>query len=381
MELSNDFLIESKSVRDESIAELKMQYSEEQVLNKIKVLFFAVWQDVGRVSRQQLADFYEVSVSTIDSNYQRNKEEFESDGVKVLRGGSLKDVRRIMRLTSKSPQETIYTPAGALRMGFILRDSKVAKEVRTNAIRFIQGVGQQLSNQVVLQGITDFYPSLSYLVQGNIVKISSPYSPYWDKMRSTLKKQYSTGGIPGKSLDDLRKTFQFCSGYTDYLKLQGSKEIKIEVAGLDRAKYPHLITDILNIEINNENKKFVFMFQFQDLVIDMNYVQECIGRSYIQIAKRDLSLDFAYLIFVAPFGATSYAEDYIRRYLPSDCFGCVGVLTVKELADILYNQALNSRNLGTIKGQITKEFASLRNYLFPQPPAIYDQLNLPLDDI
>jgi hypothetical protein len=85
-------------------------------------IYIGVWQGVGRISREQLADFYEVSVATIDSNYQRNKDEFASDGVEVLRGVGLKDVRRIMRLTSKTPQETVYTPAGALRMGFILRD-------------------------------------------------------------------------------------------------------------------------------------------------------------------------------------------------------------------------------------------------------------------
>lgn len=77
-------------------------------------MLFAVWRGVGRISRQQLAEFYEVSVDTIDSNYQRSKDEFVSDGVGVLRGNDLKEGKRIMRLPSSTSQETVYTPAGAL---------------------------------------------------------------------------------------------------------------------------------------------------------------------------------------------------------------------------------------------------------------------------
>ncbi|NEP61327.1 MAG: DNA-binding protein, partial [Symploca sp. SIO2G7] len=127
IDFSDEFFVESKSAREQGISKLKNQHSEKEILNKVKVLFFAVWQGVGRTSRQQLADFYEVSVNTIDTNYQRHKDEFDSDGVKVFSGADLRDVRFMMSLTSKSPKETIYTPAGALRMGFILRDSEVAK--------------------------------------------------------------------------------------------------------------------------------------------------------------------------------------------------------------------------------------------------------------
>jgi hypothetical protein len=108
----------------------------------------------------------------------------------------------------------------------------------------------------------------------------------------------------------------------------------------------------------------------------MDYVQECVGRGYIQTAKESLGVDRACLIFVSPFGATSYAADYINRYLVNDYKGYVGVLTLKELADILYDQAWNARNLGTAKGEVTKEFSKLRTYDFPDPPPMYDQLSV-----
>lgn len=376
MDFSDDFLVESKAAREQGLAKLKAQHSEERILNNVKALFFAVWQGVGRISRQQLADFYEVPVNTIDTNHQRHKDEFDVDGVEVLSGKDLKEVRLIMSLTSSAPKETIYTPAGALRMGFILRDSQLAKTVRTTAIRFIQGVGQQVSGQIVLQSLISSHSSLSHLVQGSSLKISSPYAPYWDKMKSTLKKKYSTGGLPSMSSDELRKAIQFCSTYTDYFKLQGIKELNREIAGQARGQYPSLISDVFPFEADGEAGTVVLMFQFQDLVVDMDYVQECVGRGYIQTAKESLGVDRACLIFVSPFGATSYAQDYINRYLVNEYKGYVGVLTVKELADILYDQAWNARSLGTAKGEVTREFSKLRTYEFPEPPAIYEQLGL-----
>lgn len=127
MQFSEDLLIESPSARSAGVSEIKSQSREQEILNKVKALFFAVWQGTPRTSRQRLAEFYEVSIDAIDKNYQRFKDEFESDGVKVLRNKDLNDVRDILSLTSKSPQETVYTAAGALRMGFILR------AIRTNS--------------------------------------------------------------------------------------------------------------------------------------------------------------------------------------------------------------------------------------------------------
>jgi hypothetical protein len=102
MNISDELLfVESKTARDQGLTRLKSQHLEEIVLSKVKALFFVVWKGISRISRQQLADFYDVSVDSIDKNYQRHKDEFDIDGVEVLRGKDLKDVRDSMSLTSK----------------------------------------------------------------------------------------------------------------------------------------------------------------------------------------------------------------------------------------------------------------------------------------
>jgi hypothetical protein len=312
MNISDELLfVESKTARDQGLTELKAQHLEESVLNKVKALVFAVWNGVGRISRQQLANFYDVSVDSIDKNYQRHKDEFDIDGVEVLRGKDLKDGRDILSLPSKSSQEAIYTAAAALRMGFILRESEVAKAVRTAVISIIQGIGQQVKSETPLQGLVQTHPILSSFTEGSKIKISAPFSRYWEKMKTTLSRNYPNGGVPGMSKDDIRKNIQFLSTYTDLFKLQGKKELPYELSSNIRAKYPDLITDIFSFQSGDDVIKSAIMFQFDDLIIDASYVESCVGRGYIQIAKEYLKLDAAYLVFVAPFGATSYAEDFI----------------------------------------------------------------------
>jgi hypothetical protein len=79
-----------------------------------------------------MAEYYEVPSATLRQLLKRHRDELESDGVTVLRGKDLNEVSDILSLTSnQQPHLTIWTPRAALRLGMLLRDSKVAKQVRT----------------------------------------------------------------------------------------------------------------------------------------------------------------------------------------------------------------------------------------------------------
>lgn len=377
MEYSQELLFESKTARNNGIVKLTTQHSEEKVLNKVKSLVFSLWNGIGRISRLQLAHFYDVSIDVIDKNYQRYRDEFEIDGVQLAKGDDLIELRNVLSLSSNSPQEIIFTPAAALRMGFILRDSEVAKSVRTFAIRFIQGIGEKLTEEMVISSLVKSYPVLSSFSQGQRVKISAPLSRYWDRMKSTLSKNYPDGGIPGfTSSDEIRKRIQFLSTYTDLFKLEAIKELRYELANEPRGVYPPLTSQVFPFDINDESGTVVIMFQFHNLIVDLPDVKRWVGVGYIETAKEFLKVDRAYMFFVAPFGVTSYAEDYIRNRLNSDYKGYIGVLTVQDLVNFLYNQAISSRKYGKAKGEISSEFKSLLNYPFPEIPDIAEQLSL-----
>jgi hypothetical protein len=135
-------LIESKGFRSEKIAEFSNERALESI-NKAKSLVMAFWQGENICTTAQIAEFYEVSEDVVRDNTRRHRDEFESDGLKVVRGKALKDVREIISLASDTSQVTIWNPRAALRLGMLLRDSEVAKSVRTILLDSVAIVPQQ----------------------------------------------------------------------------------------------------------------------------------------------------------------------------------------------------------------------------------------------
>ncbi len=137
--ISDSVLIESKSARDNQLESVSHQDAQ-SILDKVKALYFAVWKGVGTATTEQLAQFYEVPVGTVRPLLKPYKEEFEADGVKVLRAKALKDARCLFQLPSETSQALIWTPRAALRLGMILRDSAVAKAVRTSLLDAVEKI-------------------------------------------------------------------------------------------------------------------------------------------------------------------------------------------------------------------------------------------------
>ena len=276
-------------------------------------------------------------------------------------------------------------------MGFILRDSEVAKMVRTIAIRFIQGVGQQLNSQVVLQGLTQSYPVLKEFINQETIKISAPLSCLSEQDRSALIKKHPLGfpyvlpKLPNASGSnevtphDIQDHFQLLAGYTDNFLLRGDKELQIPLNEKNvKRRYPHLTSNVFQFNTVNGIEKAVIMFQFHNIVADYKFLQDCISRSYLQFAKEFLGVDYAYLILVAPLGATPEVVDCIKsNHLSSDYKDSIGVLTVNELAEFLQKQALATREKGqgTIKGKIKDKFKEfLRDPFLPEQGNFFELL-------
>ena len=106
MYLSDEAFLESRSVRDQRLAEIPNEQAED-VLNRAKALLFAVWQGQGIATTEQMAEFYSVDTEAIQKVVQRNRDELSVDGLRVLRGKDLKDVMDIMSISSRTPNLTV----------------------------------------------------------------------------------------------------------------------------------------------------------------------------------------------------------------------------------------------------------------------------------
>lgn len=97
---------------------------------------------------KQVAEFYGVPINTIYSMVHDNREELENNGMKGMTYKELKEL--IFNPSQKKGLEkhadiqlsrrgsTVFTPRAILNVGFMLRDSKVAIEVRNQALNIIE---------------------------------------------------------------------------------------------------------------------------------------------------------------------------------------------------------------------------------------------------
>jgi hypothetical protein len=135
---NEEVLLESPSARNFQLAQIEDR--AEELLNKAKALHFALWQETRTeiATTEQIAEFYEVSIETVSKAAKRHRVEFESDGLRVLRGKELGVVMDKLSITNKTRNLTIWNPRATLRLGYLLRDSTVAKAVRTTSLDFIE---------------------------------------------------------------------------------------------------------------------------------------------------------------------------------------------------------------------------------------------------
>jgi hypothetical protein len=118
-------LVESRTLREEKIKNI-------EVLDKVKSIQYLT--DNFIVTVNQSANFYEVPEGTIKSTISEHKNELKSDGLKILKNKELEKFKGKLEnpTTLKYASKLTIIPRKALlRIGMLLRDSPIAKKVRT----------------------------------------------------------------------------------------------------------------------------------------------------------------------------------------------------------------------------------------------------------
>jgi len=144
--LSDSVLIESKSARDDHLGSMPHEHAQ-IILEKVRGLYFALWKGVGTATTEAMSNFYEVPEANLRQLLKNHRDEFESDGLQTLRGKALDGVRDLLSLTSMTVNATIWTPRSALRLGMLIKDSPVAKTVRTTLLDAVEQVIPALAHE------------------------------------------------------------------------------------------------------------------------------------------------------------------------------------------------------------------------------------------
>lgn len=142
MILAESVLVESKTARENQLGGMPHQKAQ-TIIEKVKGLYFALWQGVGVATTEQMKEFYDVDIDAVESALRRYRDEFESDGLKTLKGKQLKDFKHASAAIAEASKISVlvtWTPRAALRLGMVLKDSAVAKAVRTSLLDAVEYV-------------------------------------------------------------------------------------------------------------------------------------------------------------------------------------------------------------------------------------------------
>lgn len=148
--------IDDKVLRDKSVEHY-------EVLEKVKELLLI--PNTKWATQKQVAEYYEVGEKAIETIYSRHRDELESDGV------SLKSYKEFLNIQNEGLEisyvvgKTIFTFANGneltvpnrglkvfprraiLRVGMLLRDSEVAKEVRTQLLNIEEKTSTEIKTE------------------------------------------------------------------------------------------------------------------------------------------------------------------------------------------------------------------------------------------
>ena len=120
---------ESKTLRNDTLNNISYDF-----LDKMKVIPYLT--DDMIVTVQQAATYYECSMDTIKTLIKRNRDEFEGDGMVVLKGQELKKFKEELGVGSNEPgisyasSLTILTKRSLLRIGMLMTSNLLATKIR-----------------------------------------------------------------------------------------------------------------------------------------------------------------------------------------------------------------------------------------------------------
>ena len=122
-------IIENKQIRENLVGRV-------EVLDKVKQII--TLPNTEYSTTDQVAEYYKVGNEAIWSLIFDNKEEIEVDGYKVLEKEELTSFKKVTQIKPRTRKLAIFPKRAILRVGMLLRDSEVAKEVRTRLLDIIQ---------------------------------------------------------------------------------------------------------------------------------------------------------------------------------------------------------------------------------------------------
>lgn len=133
-------LTESRTMRAQTVARV-------DVLDKVKAL--SLLPDGAHATTEIVADYFEVDIEAIKSLVKDNRVELSENGMRILVGEELRAFKDLCGIESKARSLATYSRRTILNVGQLLRDSNVARRVRTYLLEVEEKATPQLRSEAV----------------------------------------------------------------------------------------------------------------------------------------------------------------------------------------------------------------------------------------
>ena len=193
-----------------------------------------------------------------------------------------------------------------------------------------------------------------------------------------LSKLYPQGVIPGFSKKQrIIERIVYLSSHAkdEAWKLKPRQELP-QLGKATKSKYPDIMSGVININ----NIKSVFIFQVYEDIIRPQDIESCIARRYTRLSTKLFKVNYSFLFLVAPLGATITANEIIQDEIETgenQSYNFTGVMTIKDLANFYYQQALPDKKSPKNIGGIKKDFKPFMEYKIYSSIDQVVQLTLP----
>ena len=272
--MNENQFIENKGARDEFISRV-------DVLDKVGDLILL--PNTEYATTEQVADYYEIPKETLNSLVSDNKSELESDGFSLFSKSKVETLLNVesehldqsrgkSTVTFKDGKKVdipnrglrLFTKRSILRVGMLLTDSEVAKEIRTMLLNIYQDAEQGKEN--IIENIVEEINEEKQLM---LERISAEMSGDFDKVCIVNAKLFA---LKNKRIQELEKENEFI--ITNSLTITESRSIinsvvrKIAMShynGNFASAYRELYSKVnYNLNINIKSRKGEGLKRFTD---------------------------------------------------------------------------------------------------------------------
>ncbi|MFB7242454.1 restriction endonuclease [Streptomyces populi] len=120
--IDESVLLESRTLRESAL-------ERTEVLDRVKAL--SLLPDGTHVTTAMVATYFEVGLEAIKSLVKDHRTELETNGYRLLTGDELRSFKNLSGIQSRTRSLALFSRRAVLNIAMLLRDSEVARQVRT----------------------------------------------------------------------------------------------------------------------------------------------------------------------------------------------------------------------------------------------------------